>query len=272
MTGYVQGRIDGRSARVPRGTTILEAARSLGLAIPTLCHHEGLPPEGNCRLCLVEMDGRLAASCMFPLRSNDFEIFTDSETVLRARRFVLELLVNRCPRSPRLLALAREYNVKPDPRFMTVDEQLSPNSAEPFGHHPGSAGVKPLLGPEDGGQLCIRCGRCVRACEINGPAAISLVGRGYKRQVTGPFFRPPEDCVGCRACAVVCPTGAITYTEKGGRRSIWNRDFELIPCESCGKPFATAEELKRVRQAAVCQDCRRKFFGADLKAALIFDR
>ena len=244
MTGYVQGRIDGRSVRVPRETTILEAARSLGRAIPTLCHHEGLPPEGNCRLCLVEMDGRLAASCMFPLRSNDFEIFTGSEMVLRARRFVLELLINRGPRSPRLLALAREYGLEPDPRFT----------------------------PEDGGQLCIRCGRCVRACEVNGPAAISLVGRGYKRQVTGPFFQPPEDCVGCRACAVVCPTGAITYTEKGSRRSIWNRDFDLIPCESCGQPFATAEELKKVNQAAVCQDCRRKVFGAELKAALIYRR
>ena len=237
MTACLEGLIDGQKVRVPRETTILEAARSIGRSIPTLCHHEGLPADGNCRLCLVEVDGRLAASCMYPLRRNGFEIFTGNEKIREARRFVLELLINRSPRSPRLLALALEYGVEPDPRFMA----------------------------EDGGELCIRCGRCVRACEINGTAAISLVGRGWKRQVAGPFFQPPEDCVGCRACAEVCPTGAITYTERDSRRSIWSRNFELIKCEDCGKPFATDGEIKKAGlEAVVCPDCRRKDFAASI--------
>lgn len=238
----IEGLVDGQSVQLTKDSTALEAARSLGLAIPTLCHHEGLPPEGNCRVCLVEIGGRLVTSCMYPLRDNGFEILTNSPTVRAGRRFVLSMLVNRGPASPRLLALAAEYDVAPETRF---------------------------AGPEPD-DLCIRCSRCVRACEINETSAISLVGRGRDRQVAGPFFQPPEDCVGCLACAAVCPTGAIGHSEKDGRRSIWGREFELLTCHGCGRPLATAEEWARSGNGAesICQDCRRQALAADLKTAL----
>lgn len=237
----IPGRIDGREIRVPWGTTALAAARSLGLAIPTLCHHEGLPDEGNCWLCLVAVGGRLVTSCMYPLRDGGFEMFTDTDAVRRARRFVLELLVNRCPASPRLSALGAEYGVAPDLRFAAAD-----------------------------GELCIRCGRCVRACAANGPTAIGLVGRGRARRVAGPFFNPPEDCVGCLACATVCPTGKITYTEKGSRRSIWGREFELIRCPACGEVIGTAEQFRWVGAATdPCPVCRRRATAEGLARAAL---
>ena len=239
MPELIEGHIDGQKIQTPTGTTVLEAARAQGLDIPTLCHHEGLPPEGNCRVCLVEINGRLAASCMYPLRENGFTVLTGSPSVHAARRFVLEMLVNSVPASPRLLALAAEYGAAPEPRFLNSD-------------------------PVD---LCIRCGRCTRACEINGYSAISLVGRGRERQVTGPFHQPPEDCVGCRACAEVCPTGAITYTEKDDRRFIWGREFELARCESCGRALATMEELRGSGRENVCDACRRRELAKGLKTA-----
>ena len=236
----ISGRIDGRKVTVFRETAILTAAADAGAAIPTLCHHEGLPPDGNCRLCLVEMNGRLVASCLYPLRDSGFDILTQSPRVRAARRFILALMLTRAPQSPRIRELADEYQAAPEPRF----------TDEPDG--------------------CIRCGRCVRACAESGAEAVSLVGRGRERRVTGPFFQPPESCRGCLACAEVCPTGVITWSETGGRRRVWKRDFDLLACESCNKPFVTSEEWARLSGASplLCPVCRRKTNAAGLLAGL----
>ncbi|MDR1081510.1 MAG: (2Fe-2S)-binding protein, partial [Deltaproteobacteria bacterium] len=211
-TPAVEGTIDGVRVSVPRGTTLLHAARLCGIEIPTLCHHEGLPAEGSCRLCVAEVRGQLAVSCMFPLRERDFAAWTKTPAVIEARRYVLSLLINRAPKAPRIAKLADEYGAAPDPRFMK----------DPDG--------------------CIRCGRCARACRANGPEAIALAGRGFGRVVTGPFRKPPEECVGCLACALSCPTGRISFSERRGVRTIWEREFELAPCPECGAKVFTREQ------------------------------
>jgi NADH dehydrogenase/NADH:ubiquinone oxidoreductase subunit G len=234
--------VDGVRVAVPRGATILEAARLCAIEIPTLCHHEGLPPEGSCRLCLSETRGSLAVSCMYPLRESGFAALTRSPAVLEARRYVLSLLVCRAPRAPRIRKLADEYGVSPDPRFMR----------DPDG--------------------CIRCGRCVRACRASGPEAIALCGRGFARLVTGPFGRPPEACVGCLACALACPTGKIAFSERDGVRRIWEREFELAPCPECGKRAFTREQLAFLGggASALCHSCRRRLMARELgKAAAL---
>lgn len=243
MSVDLEGLIDGRTVRVPKETTILAAARLAGSSIPTLCHHEGLPEDGNCRLCLVDLGGRLVISCSYPLREQGFKIHTNTTVVRQARAFVLQLLVNRCPVSPRLLSLACDYGVKPQKRFR---------------------------GDED---LCIRCGRCVRACEQNGTSAISLVGRGRNRRVSGPFYEAPEACLGCLSCAEVCPTGKIVYQESHGQRIIWGRRFDLETCPNCGRPYATIEQLNwAARQTALplnlCEKCRRVFLAKSMRLAL----
>lgn len=239
MADFVEGQIDGQAIRVPRDTTILSAARLLKRPIPTLCHHEGLPPDGNCRLCQVEVGGRLVAACLYPLRENGFIVETDNARIRQARAFVLEMLVDRCPGSPRLLALAYEYGVTPDSRF------------------------------GGDGDLCIRCGRCVRACEAAGGTAIGFAGRGLSRQVAGPFFEPPEECLGCLACVAVCPTGKIKFGEGRGWRSVWGRDFELITCRECGRPYATESQISQDSDH-ICEDCRRRQMAAGLRKALNF--
>lgn len=245
MTPLITGTVDGRPVIVGRGSTALAAAQSAGRPIPTLCHHPGLPPDGNCRLCQAQVDGRLVAACMYPLRADGFAVVTEGEEIREARAFVLEMLVDSCPASPRLLALAAEYGVAPEGRFADA-----------------------------AGSLCVRCGRCVRACEAHGTAAIGFAGRGAGRRVCGPFYAAPGDCIGCLACGQVCPTGEIKYKEEGGRREIWGRVFQLERCQGCGRPFATAGQLARPEFAglALCPGCRRQGVAAALRSLPPFGR
>ena len=236
----VRGLIDGREVEVPAGVAILSAARQNGLGIPTLCHHEGLPPEGGCRLCLVELGGRLVASCQYPLRASGFDVKTMSPEVKKARRFVISLMLARAPDSKTVLDLAAAYDVAPDQRLQRA--------------------------PADS---CLRCARCVRACADSwpGPQAISLVGRGAGRMVSGPYFKPPSECSGCLACAKSCPTGAIKYSDDGKTRTIWGRAFSIVPCPVCGRPVGTEEQLAFEGAVKLCPACRRKEMAESLGSA-----
>jgi predicted molibdopterin-dependent oxidoreductase YjgC len=111
MSG-IRLNIDGREVVAKEGMTVLEAARSAGVPIPTLCHHEGLATFGGCRLCIVEAKAgagsRLLVSCVYPAEAG-LEIRTRSEKVDRIRKTLLELLLAHAPDSPALRDLAKEY-------------------------------------------------------------------------------------------------------------------------------------------------------------------
>ncbi|MFW6112684.1 MAG: FAD-dependent oxidoreductase [Thermodesulfobacteriota bacterium] len=178
----VELTINGRSVAVPEGTTVLEAARLLGIHLPTLCYLEGLKPYGGCRLCLVEVTSQdrtqITTSCTFPV-AEGLQVQTDTEEIREARRFVMDLLLSRCPEVPALQEMARQ---------LELDQPSFPR----------------------GDGDCILCGRCVRMCfELQQVGAISIVGRGAKREVTSPFGEFSQVCRTCGACAFVCPTGHI---------------------------------------------------------------
>jgi len=235
--------IDGVSLSVPMETTVLEAAQMAGVEIPTLCHHPALPPDGNCRLCMVEIlrpgrRGELAISCMYPIRAQ-IEVNTKSDEVIRARKFVLKLLLNRAPKSARLNALANEYGVSVEPRFS--------------------------FDPDE----CVRCDRCVRACETLGPSAIGPAWRGFNKRIVPPFMEPPRQCIGCGACADVCPTGYIECVDEGDERTIWDRKFTLIRCPICGQTYTTEEALKFTGiedpDARLCPTCRKREYASKFR-------
>jgi heterodisulfide reductase subunit A len=172
--------INDKPVEVPEGTTVLDAARQLGINIPTLCHQEGLKPYGGCRLCLVEVTSgprtMLTASCTYPV-SEGLVVQTDTEDVREGRKLVMDLLLSRCPGVPALQEMARQIGLDA-PSFSQGDSD------------------------------CILCGRCVRMClEVQGVGAIGMVNRGAKREVTTPFGEFSQVCRTCGACQFVCPTG-----------------------------------------------------------------
>jgi NAD-dependent dihydropyrimidine dehydrogenase PreA subunit/RNA polymerase subunit RPABC4/transcription elongation factor Spt4 len=105
----------------------------------------------------------------------------------------------------------------------------------------------------------------VRVCKLQASEAISLVGRSSEREVTGPFHRPPEDCVGCLSCAINCPTGRIRFKDDGLTRTIWDRDFQLIPCPVCGERHFTKAQLDFFQvESPLCPRCRREKMAKEL--------
>ncbi|MBN1757819.1 MAG: FAD-dependent oxidoreductase [Chitinispirillaceae bacterium] len=190
---FVKVTIDGRTAEVAAGTMLLDAARGMGIAIPTLCAYRGLSPYGACRVCIVEIDtprGRKqVASCSHPV-DDGLVAYTDTPQVLKSRKIILELLLAQAPDSEQLAAFAREQGV-----VTTTYRKASDNS-------------------------CILCGLCVRTCsDVMGRHAISMFGRGHERKVQPAFGEQSDQCQLCGGCDYVCPTGAIELTKIGTREA-----------------------------------------------------
>jgi len=172
-------QIDGNQVKAQEGMTLLEAARSAGIHIPTLCHHEKLAPYGACRICVVELDARgrksLVASCLYPVEP-DVVVTTRSEKIDKTRKILLEQLLAHAPDAPALKELAQEYGADKD-RF------------------------------EKEAQFCILCGLCVRYCaEVKKKNAVGFVDRGASREINFIPEIAAKECWNCKECFPLCPT------------------------------------------------------------------
>ena len=175
-------QIDGREVEAEEGMTILVAAKSADIFIPTLCHHEELEPYGACRICVVEVDagGRknLAAACVRPVEQN-MVVRTRSEEVDKIRKILLEQFLAHAPDSQVLLDLAKDYGADRD-RF------------------------------EKQSSFCILCGLCVRYCiEVKKKNAIGFFDRGATREIRFIPEVASKECKNCKECFPLCPTSYL---------------------------------------------------------------
>jgi predicted molibdopterin-dependent oxidoreductase YjgC len=196
--------IDGVTTEVAPGTTVLEAVRALDGYVPVLCFDERQEPFGACRVCMVGIEGAPApvAACTTPCRDG-MVVDTRDATARRIAAATVELVLSELPQPPtehtELAIVARELGVTGELRW----------PGEQHGHAHDER--HPYLALQH--ELCISCGRCVRACdEVQGAFALTATGRGFDANITAGLdagFRE-STCVSCGACADTCPTDAIT--------------------------------------------------------------
>lgn len=200
--------INGKQLEANPGETILTVARRNNIAIPTLCHMEGLLPSGACRMCVVDVEGfaNLLTACSYPV-ADGMKVRTHSPRAIETRKTIVQLLLADhpddclyCARSSNcdLQALARDLGVnRREYRGFRAKKSLDVSS--------------PSLVRDP--EKCILCGKCVRVCEdIQSVAAIDFIGRGSRTVVGTAFSRGlgTSSCINCGQCVLVCPTGALT--------------------------------------------------------------
>ena len=209
-------KVNGIPVSVPKGSTILEAARKAGVEIPTLCFMKEKNEIGACRICVVEATGArgLVTACVYPV-TEGMEVQTNTAKVQKARKTTLELILSThdkkclsCPRSTNceLQKMCREYG---------VDESTF-------------EGYKPIYELDTStphlvrdNNKCILCRRCVAACQEQYVAVIGANDRGIDTAIGTPFRLDLNEvpCISCGQCTAVCPTGALT--EKDDTDKIW---------------------------------------------------
>lgn len=200
-------KINNMPLSVPKGISILEAARMAGIEIPTLCYLKKINEIGACRICMVEVKGArsLVTACVYPVNEG-MEIFTNTERVRKSRKTTLELILSThdrkclsCVRSGtcELQQLCKEFGVDDETRF---------DGANPVHEYDDSA----IHMIRDNGK-CILCRRCVAACQAQHISVIGANARGFDTHIGSAFERPLDSvaCVSCGQCIVNCPTGAI---------------------------------------------------------------
>ena len=205
-------KINNMPLSVPKGISILEAARMAGIEIPTLCYLKKINEIGACRICMVEVKGArsLVTACVYPVNEG-MEIFTNTERVRKSRKMTLELILSThdrkclsCVRSGtcELQQLCKEFGVDDEGRF---------DGANPVHEYDDSA----IHMIRDNGK-CILCRRCVAACQAQHISVIGANARGFDTHIGSAFERPLDSvaCVSCGQCIVNCPTGAIYETAK----------------------------------------------------------
>ncbi len=245
--------IDGKNAKADKGSTILKVAKENGIEIPTLCHHEGLSPLANCRLCVVEVTkngrARVVTSCNYTVEEG-ISVETKTDNIIYIRKMILELLAARSPNVKIVRELIEKAGIDA-PRFKLENEK------------------------------CILCGLCVHVCnEYIGANAITFSGHGTQKYVSAPLYRSAKDCIGCGACVEICPACCITMEdiedaktyhpgekeEAGSARVVhnWNARIKWGECKVCRNPFpppSVMEFLEKGKQLPkdffdICQNCK----------------
>src|SRR6516162_513450 len=227
-TGMVELTIDGTAMQVPAGTTVFDAARVHGIAIPTLCHLQNQTPVGVCRVCVVDTGARvLSASCV-RLVEPGMKVSTNSQKVLAARKTLLELLMADHP-SP----CARQRH-SDDCELETLAKQAG-LGAPRFAPRSASRGADDSsLAIAVDHDACILCDRCIRGCdEIKNNFVLGRMGKGYSAGIAFDLNSPMGDstCISCGECMVSCPTGALTNKGAAGTAISAGQGTEIFEAE-----------------------------------------
>ena len=225
MSDKVKVTIDGLEVNIPADSTVLQAAQIAGVDIPTLCYHPDLRTTGNCRVCVVEVEGMptFQPSCAFKVWDG-MKVKTNTPELRRARKMTVELMISRhnteclnCDsnKNCELQDLADKMNIR-EVRF-----EIQPDFEHPMDH-------SSVIHRDP--SKCVNCGRCIRMCnEIQTVNALEWAGRGYEKMAMTTMERPLNEtaCIACGQCINVCPVGALTERDDTARAWAFIEDPEI---------------------------------------------
>jgi len=258
-SSMIEITLDTIRREVPHQFTLLQACRSAGIEVPTLCFLDGMTPASACRICMVEVEG---SRVLVPACSRQVErgmvVRTDSERVRLARRMVMEFLASSVDLSlaPGAHEYVNRYGARPE-RYGSKDLPAPATVAQPV-KVDNDLYVRDL-------SRCILCYRCVDACgeEAQNTFAISVAGRGFDARIATEFDRPLPDsaCVFCGNCIGVCPTGALIFKSEHEMRrdGSWDESRQTLTdtiCPYCGVGCALTLHVQdnRIVKATSPQD------------------
>ncbi len=210
--------INNAKVSVEENTSILQAAKLYNMDIPTLCYYEDLNIKSDCRVCVIEVQGKkgLVSACSTPV-TEGMVVYTNSPRVLNARKTIVELILSNHDTNCTTCVKNMKCELQTLARNLGIDENRFPSVFERCEIDDNNPAI--VRNP----NLCIKCGRCVDVCKnVQGTNVLATMGRGHQMQVA-PVFKEDlnEDfCTFCGQCASVCPVGAIT--EKDNTDQVWN--------------------------------------------------
>jgi NADH dehydrogenase/NADH:ubiquinone oxidoreductase subunit G len=209
--GLINIKINNMPVQVDDSVTVLEACKSIGIKIPTLCYLKDVNESGACRVCLVEIKGvkNLVTSCCYPIRDG-LEVFTNTERVLAGRRNSVELIMSN--HSKNCLSCIKSLNCELQELCQTVGVRENAFVGEMTKPHFDDVAPGIIIDT----SKCVLCGRCIETCnKVQGLGILGFSNRGFDT-VVGPVYGLSMDdvnCMQCGQCVNVCPTGALSEKE-----------------------------------------------------------
>ncbi|MGI6123152.1 MAG: NADH-dependent [FeFe] hydrogenase, group A6 [Acetivibrionales bacterium] len=242
MSEFVTLTIDGKEVKAPVGSTVLEAAKSAGINIPTLCFLKDINEIGACRMCIVDVGARsFQAACMYPV-SEGLKVITNSPKIRETRRVTLELILSS--HEKKCLSCVRSLNC--ELQKLAQDLKIHDIRFEGELQHYPIDDLSPSIVRDP--NKCVLCRRCVSVCKnVQTVSAIETIDRGYNTIVASPFHMPLKDtpCVNCGQCIVACPVGALR--EKNSTEKVWealsNKDLHVVVQTAPAVRAAIGEEF-----------------------------
>lgn len=224
--------IDGQSVTVPEDFTIIKAAKEIGIEIPALCYDPSLEIVSACRLCVVEIEGsnKLQTSCSIVVQDG-MVVHTESDMVVKARREILQLLLDNHPNDCLTCQKAGECLL----------QDYSYKYGATFRNHGGARRegelvdtTSPYIIKDD--SKCILCGKCVRTCyEVSDRKVLDFANRGFETKISADADLTLENssCVACNRCVSVCPVGALLDKRMHNKVRSWEGEMEIVECKVC---------------------------------------
>ena len=201
----VKLKIDNHDIEVPAGTSVLDAARSAQIEIPTLCNHPDVDPSAGCGMCIVRINGRIMRSCCTPV-SEGMEVITTDAELFETRRMVLKLILSNHPNSCLSCARSGACELQEMANTFNITDAPLPNLTKRYDIDDSTKAV--VLD----NSKCILCGRCVEVCQNQQNIwALSYLHRGLATRITpaNGINLADSPCIKCGQCSAHCPTGAI---------------------------------------------------------------